>query len=117
MALAVPARQTFAAFIVLLASSATSSPAEDQELRLTETLLSLDMAQAACGLRIAQPALARLLSAAGVTREQLYGRPITPALQATINAMQMRFTQNVASACAEAWRRYGPSSDVKLLAR
>lgn len=98
--------------------SVGSAPIDGQaERRLTEVLLTLDMAQATCGVHIVEPRLASLLSSENVTRKELYGRPVTPALQATIDALQNRFLRQPGPACADAWRRYGPSSDAPLLAR
>lgn len=98
-------------------SAGTASADEQTDRRLTVTLLTLDMAQTACGYRIVQPRLAGLLSSANVTREQLYGRPITPALQQTINDLQNRFVRDAAAACGEVWRQFGPASEAALVAR
>lgn len=106
------------ALILASTLSAASAPVDERaERRLTMMLLTLDMAQTACGFRVVQPRLAALLSSAGVTREQLYGRPITPALQENIDGLQNAFARTAAAACAEAWRQYGPSSDTSVLAR
>ena len=90
---------------------------EAAERRLTVMMLTLDMAHATCGVHVVEPRLASLLSSENTTRRELYGRPVTAALQATIDALRDRFTREPGPACADAWRRYGSSSDARLLAR
>ena len=102
----------------LAALPARAAPADAQaEQRLTALLLTLDMARTACGFRLAEDRLAALLASENVTRAQLYGRPMTPALQGLLDGLQRRFNGNAASACAETWRAYGPSSGPNLLVR
>ncbi|MDP4022136.1 hypothetical protein Q8W71_05850 [Methylobacterium sp. NEAU 140] len=107
-----------AALVLPLVLPAHAAPADEPtERRLTVTLLTLDMAQTACGFRVARDRLAALLAAANVTRDQLYGRPITPTLQASIDGLRDGFTRNAPAACAEAWRQFGPASAPNLLTR
>jgi hypothetical protein len=107
-----------ASVIAEAAAPAAAVPLDEgRERDLTLTLLTLDMAQTACAVRVVQPRLAALLASAGVTRADLYGRPITPALQAAIDGLQGRFVRDRAAACADAWRRFGPASEAGLLTR